>query len=93
MRSGAGVKQTGAWAQLTRGFVRFHEIQSDRNNKCVKKIMIETWIYSGSRINLLIMIGRTRDTKSRIGSTPLYKWIASESFGVSIMNKFIVNPE
>jgi hypothetical protein len=34
------------------GLVRFHGIQSDRNNRCVKKIMIETRIYSGSRINL-----------------------------------------
>jgi hypothetical protein len=50
---------------------RFYGIQSDRNNRCVKKIVIETRIYSGSRINLLIMIDRTRDTKSRIGSTPL----------------------
>jgi hypothetical protein len=58
----------------------------------VKKIMIETRIYSGSRINLLIMIGRTRDTKSRIDSTPLDQWIASEPFGVSIMSKFIVDP-
>jgi hypothetical protein len=55
--------------------------------------MIETRIYSGSRINLLIMIGRTRDTKSRIDSTPLDQWIASEPFGVSIMSKFIVDPE
>jgi hypothetical protein len=54
-----------------RGHVRFHEIQSDRNNRCVKKIVIETRIYSGSRINLLIMIDRTRDTKSQIGSTSL----------------------
>jgi hypothetical protein len=54
------------------GLVRFYGIQSDRNNICMKKIMIETRIYSGSRINLLIMIDRTRDTKSRIGSTPLY---------------------
>jgi hypothetical protein len=57
--------------QSSLGLVRFHGIQSDRNNRCVKKIMIETQIYSGWRINLLIMIGRTRDTKSRIGSTPL----------------------
>jgi hypothetical protein len=42
---------------------------------------------------LLIMIGRTRDTKSRIGSTPLDQWIASKPFGVSIMSKFIVDPE
>jgi hypothetical protein len=58
--------------------------------------MIETRIYSGSRINLLIMIGRTRDTKSRIGSTPLDWWIASEPFDVYIMSKFIVggiNPD
>jgi hypothetical protein len=46
------------------GLVRFREIQSGRNNKCMKKIMIWTWIYSGSKINLPIMIGRTRDRRA-----------------------------
>jgi hypothetical protein len=44
--------------------VRFREIQFGRNNKCMKKIMIWTWIYSGSKINLPIMIGRTRDRRA-----------------------------
>jgi hypothetical protein len=40
--------------------VCFRSIHSDWNNKCTKKIMIWTRIYSGSKINLPIMIGRTR---------------------------------
>jgi hypothetical protein len=46
------------------GLVRFREIQFDRNNKCIKKIMIWIQIYSGSKINLPIMIGRTRDRRA-----------------------------
>jgi hypothetical protein len=46
------------------GIVRFLRIQSDRNNKCMKKIMIWTRIYSGSKINLPIMIGSTRDRRA-----------------------------
>jgi hypothetical protein len=48
------------------GFVHFHRIQSGRNNRYIKKIVIETQIYSGSKINLLIMIGRTRDRRARL---------------------------
>jgi hypothetical protein len=33
------------------GIVRFRGIQSGRNNKCMKKIMIGTRIYSRSKIN------------------------------------------
>jgi hypothetical protein len=39
-------------------------IQSGRNNKCIKKIMIWSRIYSGSKINLPIMIGRTKDRRA-----------------------------
>jgi hypothetical protein len=46
------------------GLVRFRGIQSGRNIKCMKKIMIWTRIYSGSKINLPIMIGRTRDRRT-----------------------------
>jgi hypothetical protein len=46
------------------GLVRFREIQSVRNNKCMKKIMIWDRIYSGSKINLPIMIGRTGDRRA-----------------------------
>jgi hypothetical protein len=46
------------------GLVRFRGIRSGRNNKCMKKIMIWTRIYSGSKINLPIMIGRTRDRRA-----------------------------
>jgi hypothetical protein len=35
-----------------------------QNNRYIKKIMIETRLYSGSRFNLLIMIGRTRDRRA-----------------------------
>jgi hypothetical protein len=48
------------------GLVRFCRNQSGRNNKCMKKIMIGTRIYSGSKINLPIMIGRTRDRRARL---------------------------
>jgi hypothetical protein len=44
--------------------LRFRRIQSGRNNKCTKNIMICTRIYSGSKINLPIMIGRTRDRRA-----------------------------
>jgi hypothetical protein len=46
------------------GLVRFRGIQSGRNNKYMKKIMIRTRIYSGSKINLPIIIGRTRDRRA-----------------------------
>jgi hypothetical protein len=45
------------------GLVRFRGIQSGRNNKFMKKIVIWTRIYSGSKIILLIMIGRTKDRR------------------------------
>jgi hypothetical protein len=54
----------GAGLLMLLGLVRFRGIQSDRNNKCMKKIMIWTRIYSGSKINLPIMIGRTRDRRA-----------------------------
>jgi hypothetical protein len=50
------------------GLVRFRGIHSGRNNKCTKKIVIWTRIYSGSKINLSIIIGRTRDR--RVGLVP-----------------------
>jgi hypothetical protein len=50
------------------GLVRFRGIQSGRNNKSMKKIVIWTRIYSGSKIILPIMIGRTRDR--RVGLVP-----------------------
>jgi hypothetical protein len=50
------------------GLVRFRGIQSCRNNKCMKKIMIWTRIYSGSKINLSIMMGRTRDRRGGLVS-------------------------
>jgi hypothetical protein len=46
------------------GLVRFRGIQSGWNNKCMKKIMIWTRIYSGSKNNLSIMIGRIRDRRA-----------------------------
>jgi hypothetical protein len=46
------------------GLVRFRGIQSGRNNKCMKKIVILTRIYTGSKINLPIMIGRIRDRRA-----------------------------
>jgi hypothetical protein len=46
------------------GLVRFRGIQFGRNNKCMKKIMIWTRIYSGSKISLAIMIGSTRDRRA-----------------------------
>jgi hypothetical protein len=59
---------TGSEAELQRrnasGLVRFRGIQSGRNNKCMKKIMIGIRIYSGSKINLPIMIARTRDRRA-----------------------------
>jgi hypothetical protein len=58
------VVSQGAPASL----VRFREIQSGQNNKFMKKIVIWTRIYSGSKIILLIMIGRTRDR--RVGLVP-----------------------
>jgi hypothetical protein len=45
------------------GLVHFHWIQSVWNNIYIKKIMIETQIHSGSRINILTLIGRTRDRR------------------------------
>jgi hypothetical protein len=48
------------------GLVRFRGIQSGRNNKCRKNIMIWTRFYSGSKINLPIMIGRTRDRRAEL---------------------------
>jgi hypothetical protein len=39
-------------------------IQFGRNNKCTKKIMIWTRIYSRSKINLPIMISSTRDRRA-----------------------------
>jgi hypothetical protein len=66
------LRETGAeWeARIRASFrlVRFRGIQSGRNNKCMKNIMIWTQIYSGSKINLPIMIGRTRDC--RVGLVP-----------------------
>jgi hypothetical protein len=53
----------------TLGLVRFRGIQSGRNNKCMKKIMIWTRIYSRSKINLPIMIGRTRDRRAGLVHT------------------------
>jgi hypothetical protein len=68
----AGAAGDGAeWEARIRasfGLVRFRGIQSGRNNKCMKNIMIWTQIYSGSKINLPIMIGRTRDC--RVGLVP-----------------------
>jgi hypothetical protein len=42
------------------GFGGFHRIQFSLNNRC-KEIYDKTRIHSGSRFNLLVMIGRTRD--------------------------------
>jgi hypothetical protein len=50
------------------GLLRLHRIQSDQNNRYIKKIMIDTRIYCGSKFNLVIMIGRTRDR--RVGLNP-----------------------
>jgi hypothetical protein len=46
------------------GLVRFCGIQSRRNNRYIKKFVMETRIHSGLRFNLLIMIGRTRDRRA-----------------------------
>jgi hypothetical protein len=42
----------------------FAGIQSGRNNRYIKKFVIETRIHSGLRFNLLIMISRTRDRRA-----------------------------
>jgi hypothetical protein len=42
----------------------FHGIRSGRNNWYIKKFMTETRIHFGTRFNLLIMIGRTRDRRA-----------------------------
>jgi hypothetical protein len=52
------------WVKLSLGLVRFRGIQSGRNNKCMKKIMIWTRIYSGSNFNLPIMMGRIKDRRA-----------------------------
>jgi hypothetical protein len=54
-------RQSPSYFSYPLGLVRFRGIQSGRNNKCMKKIMIWTRIYSRSEINLPIMIGRIRD--------------------------------
>jgi hypothetical protein len=51
--------------------------------------MIGTQIYSGSKINLPIMISRTRDR--RAGLVP--QLLTSEPFGVPIMSKLVFDPE
>jgi hypothetical protein len=48
------------------GLVRFYGIQSGRNNRYIKKFVIETRIHFGLRFNLLIMIGSTRDRRARL---------------------------
>jgi hypothetical protein len=53
------------WCHYRRGFCG---IQSGRNNKSAKKIVIWTRIYSGLKIILPIMIGRTR--AYRVGLVP-----------------------
>jgi hypothetical protein len=52
--------------------VRFRGIQSGQDNKCMKNIMIWTRIYSRSKINLPIMIGRTRDHRAGLVS---HSWL------------------
>jgi hypothetical protein len=39
---------------------------SGQNNRYIKKFKIEIQIHSGSRFNLLIMIGRTRARRARL---------------------------
>jgi hypothetical protein len=46
------------------GLVCFHRIQSGRNNMYIKKIVIDTRIYSGSKFNSLTIIGRIRDRRA-----------------------------
>jgi hypothetical protein len=59
----------------------------------MKKIMIWTRIYSGSKINLPIMIGRTRDRRAGLVPHLLTSGLITEPFGVSIMSKLIFDPE
>jgi hypothetical protein len=41
-------------------------IPSGRNNRYIKKIVMETWIYSGSGFNLLNMMARTKVRKAEL---------------------------
>jgi hypothetical protein len=57
--------------RIASGLVRFRGIQSGWNNKCMKNIIIWIRIYSRSKINLPIMIGRTRDRRAGLVPHPL----------------------
>jgi hypothetical protein len=73
------------------GLVHFHRIQSGRNNRYIKKIVIETRIYSWSRFNLLIMIGRTRDRRAGLDPHLLTSGlIPSLLVHLSWVNSFLV---